>query len=212
MRFDWKDGLLIALGFAVFAAILGGLRHLGLEPGRATLQGLGAAAVFGPSALRRYLFGQPVLGRMRRGLGPSLVSILGLLGTFFGIGIMVLALHRLTQPKPSMPDFRVELSAWENSALELDFGDVGETAQQTAERRARERADRATELEREVASRAHEWSMREQEERRLDWTLATAALSLLGLGALALRVRYEPVIGQLQVNGEQRPSPAPPHH
>lgn len=191
MRFDWKDGLLVALGFATFAALLGVARHLGFDPGTGTLQFAAATALLGPSSLRRYLFGPPVLGKMRKGLVASLVSIVGLLALFSGIGVAVVSVHRVTQREPA-PDFEAEVASWEADTLEFEVTPVGETAAEAEARRDRARAERAAERERSIAERAQEWSAAEAEQRRLDLILAAVALLLLGGGSLALWSRYEP--------------------
>lgn len=196
MRFDWKDGVLIAVGFAVFALLLGLARRLGFEPGTGTLQFAAATALLGPSSLRRSLFGQPVLGPMRKGVLASLGSIVGLLAVFSGIGVMVLTLHRITQREPA-PDFEAEVTSWEVDGVEFEVVPAGETVAETEARRSQARAERAAERaaerERAIAERAREWTVAEQEQRRLDLKLAAFVLVLLAGGSLALRSRYEPL-------------------
>jgi hypothetical protein len=198
--FDWKDGWLLTLGFAGFAVVLGLLRGQGITLGRGPLELVGATLVLGPPALRRRLFGPPLLGPRRDGLLARLGSIVGLLALFAGLGLGALTAARLSQPRSVAPEFlATELRLVEaSSKLEARFGQLspaGESAEAVearhrVERHAAELAARASAEEQRRA-----WERSEAAEAKKSWALALGVLGLLAFGSVLLALRHGPLPG-----------------
>src|SRR5690606_15194093 len=108
MTFDWKDGWLIAFGFAALVLLQTVLQLMEIELSRGVIQGLAAAFILSPPAARRAIFGQPLLGRRRDGAIYRMASMLGLLALFFGMATGAVAANRMSLPKEERPDFLAE--------------------------------------------------------------------------------------------------------
>lgn len=86
MRFDWKGGLLVCGGFLLGIAALYALQEgpdLELDEHGTRLVGL--VPLGGPVAGRRAVFSAPQLAEPRSGVLASLLSIVWLLATIFGL-------------------------------------------------------------------------------------------------------------------------------
>ncbi|MCC6215056.1 MAG: hypothetical protein IT376_09320 [Polyangiaceae bacterium] len=189
LAFDWIDGLLLAAGFVALIVVLTSLRSIGVE---FELDGaLGelavVAAVFGPWAARRALFGAPRLPEPRRGVVASAVSIVGLLATFAGAGVALLGGLRFGDGFASAPDFLAEARAsHEEAARSIDplLESLGSPATGEVV------AARAAAVRESAAEARASWEATRAARRREGGIALGVALALLGLGAAASRWRY----------------------
>lgn len=191
MRFDWKDGLLVCGGFLLGIAVLALLKGtFGLHADDGVVELVGLLSIGGPLAARRAIFGAPDLPEPRRGALASLMSIVGLLATLFGLLGLVAGARNLSAGFEQAPDFerdaRAGLQAG-SEALERALGDAPGVS--SGEARA--------ELEasvRELATRDREtWESARRELRERGWGLLGGGLLLVALGSLAAWARYRPV-------------------
>lgn len=195
MTFDWKDGWLVTLGYALLVVTVGFLRAEQIELSRSAMLALGGAFMLSPSALRRAIWGRPKLGRQRTGCLFRLVSIVGLLLMFLGLGVAVIASVRLGHSREE-PDFLAEELAYleESSPLNERFagGPALEHAEEAVEaRRLARSADAEKEAHARAKERAAEWKASQQEQAEKTWMTSAVALVLLIFGSYLLSRRYE---------------------
>lgn len=189
MRFDWKDALILPIGFVVLVLVLSQLQSVGIETSKGTKQALAVAVFFGPLGLRRKLFGEPDLPPPKKGLLPSLGSVAGLLATFFGTALIVLGGYHLTKTRPAKPDFLSDERAIYAGVDELDVS-FDENAQEREARRERERREREEKIVSDAREREASWEADEAEFARRYWGILATGLALSGLGALGVWARY----------------------
>ena len=188
----------MAAGFAGFALLQAAVAStFGIELSAGLLQTIGTACLFGPSLLRRKLFGPPQLPPLRTGLLARIGSVAGLLCLFFGMGVSVVVAHRLSLPA-EVPPSSVHDSAAHGSAAHgaagefaIDFGEAGETAEEASARRAIERAALEQEASEELAEGLRHFAEHEAYQRNLSLKLGALALGLFGLGSGLLRARFK---------------------
>ena len=181
MAFDWKDGGLVAFGFAVAVVLQMLLRAENIELSHGTQQGLIVALLLSPSVARRAIFGAPVVGARRDSLFYRLASILGLFGIFFGTAIGFVAAHRMSLPSVEAPDWLTEEARESATSERIEFS--GEDAE---DGEAILRESRA-----EAALRTTEWEIEEQEQTEKTWLISAVALVLFAIGSFLLSLRYE---------------------
>jgi len=91
LNFDWKDGLLISASLLLTVGSLATLsQHFDVTISDVIMKFTVFVMIAGPVALRRVVFGAPVLPEPRTGALASIVSMLGLLATIFGMALVVL--------------------------------------------------------------------------------------------------------------------------
>lgn len=185
MRFDWKDALILPLGFLGMVLGMVQLQKFGFELSKPAKQGLAVAALFGPLALRRKFFGEPELPEPRTGFLPSAGSVLGLLATFFGTALIALGGYHLTN-RPAKPDFLAQERSYQGS-FEFDFVEGAETEEEGAARREREREARLVEGARESE---RSWEEGEAEFVTRYQRILAVGLGLAALGAFGVKSRY----------------------
>lgn len=193
-RFDWKDSVLIAFGFVVCVTVAMTIeRWLGLELTREALGVLVSGSILGFPLLRRRLFGEPDLPEPRKGLVPSLLSIVGLFSTIAGMGLLAIFGPRLLEPPHSPPDFRAEyLDEASRHSIELEVVELAdlEKPQGTRELAPSAEVTMRRDAENYAAERLDEWHReRAWHDGTTRW-LTVLALGLVGLGALAIQLRY----------------------
>jgi hypothetical protein len=192
-RFDWKDSLLIAVGFvACIATATFVERALGIQVNKELLQVLVGATILGFPALRRRFFGEPDLPEPRRGFFPSLSSVLGLLGTIFGMALLAIFGPRLLEAPRTPPDYSAQpaerIPALEGLEIVPLLGEQPDTEKMAEEEREIEQFEKETEAyEQEVRS---DWLRQEAERLRTTRWLSALGLGLVALGAFAAYVRY----------------------
>ncbi len=189
MRFDWKDALILPIGFVVLVVVLTLLQSVGIETSKGTKQALALAVFFGPIGLRRKLFRLPHLPPPKKGLFPSLGSVAGLLATFFGTALIVLGGYHLTKTRPAKPDFLSEERAIYAGVDGLDVS-FEESAEERDARRERERREREEKIVSDAREREVRWQEDEAEFARRYFGILATGLALSCLGALGVWARY----------------------
>lgn len=189
-KYDWKDGLLVGVGFVACIMVLSTIKsQLGLELGRGMIASIAVASILGMPLLRRRLFGTPQLPEPKKGVLASLISIFGLLGTIFGVALLVIFVPRLFERGEGPPDYGAEQhGVGEQLDFEIRSGEVND--EEAAMIQAAELAKYQQEEQEEAAARLAEWEQDIEESRAKDRLLTLIALGLLGLGALASKWRY----------------------
>lgn len=190
IRFDYKDALLLPLGFLGLVVCLTWLKKMGIEAGRGSMEGLAVASLFGPVWLRRWLFGEPELPAPKTGIFFRMASVLGLLCTFAGTAALALASYHLSWRGDAAPDFRKESIALFESTRLIDFAPAGETPEETTKRHAREHDEGMKEALREAERRASEWQGQQDELNGRYLKILCFGIGLCALGALAIYWRY----------------------
>lgn len=194
-RFDWKDSLLIALGFVACVALATFIeRAFGIEIEKEILQVLVGVTILGFPALRRRFFGEPDLAAPRKGIFYSLLSIVGLLATIFGMALLAIFGARLLEAPKTPPDY---MSQPAEPIEGLDEFQVlpnldGDSAHDPEQAANDERVFEQFEAEMkawddEIYAEWHEQQKYHQKTTR--W-LTALGLGLVVLGALAAYVRY----------------------
>lgn len=192
MRFDWKDGLLVCGGFLLGIAALFMLRttfDVDVEGDDGIVELVGLLALGGPVAARRAIFGVPELPEPRSGPLASLLSIVGLLATLFGMLALAAGGLSLTRWLERPPAFELEArgrleAAHEAVAFKIDGAPVASTDE---DRQAFEASVKEI-----VARDEEEWASRRQHHGRTALTLLGTGLLLVVLGSLATWARYRP--------------------
>ncbi len=191
LKFDWKDGLLLCTGFVGCIGVLLGLKEaFGVSADEGLVELVGLVTMAGPVVLRRLIFGAPELPEPRRGALPTLLSIVGLLASLFGLlAFGGGALHLMSSLREA-PDFERETRAALQQAHEtFAVRFPGQPEEDEATTAARLDADAKASAALQQAA----WQQSQAEQRSTSLAVAGVGLLLVALGALATWARYRPV-------------------
>ncbi len=190
--FDWKDGLLVASGFAILILLQFFVRAtFGFDLGSGTLHVLALPALFGPVAARRAIWGPPRLGAMRTGVLFRLLSIAGLLLVFFGLGAGAIMMSRLSRATDPKPDFEAVERAIYAPTADFDIGPANESTEARERRQQSDRVELDARIKKDAAEAEKLWLENDAEHKRLDWLFVLATIGLLAIGSFFLSLRYE---------------------
>ena len=191
-RFDWKDGFLVALGFAILVLLLMFLNGpLGLDLGKGLVRVLVLPAILGPLFVRRALFGQPQLGNIRNGILFRLLSIVGLVLIFLGFGAGALTMVSISRALDPKPNFEAEERAIYTHTTDFDFGPANESPDARERRQQEDQARLEQQIKKGAAEREKEWLVAEAERNRLRWLVGLATIAFMAIGSFFLSLRYE---------------------
>jgi hypothetical protein len=191
-RFDWKDGLLVALGFTLMVLLLSFLRGtLDVDLGKVGERAVALPVVFGAVVARRVIFGPPRHGNMRTGILFRLLSIVGLLMLFFGLGAGAITMARFSHSSNPKPDFEAQERAIYAKPSEFDFVDTNELPDARERRQQADRDELESRIKRNTAEQQQQWAASDAEHKRLDWLFVLATVGLMAIGSFFLSLRYE---------------------
>jgi len=192
LRFDWKDGLLIASGFTALILLQFFWRAtFGADLDNDALRALALPAIFAPIAARRAIFGPPQLGNMRGGPFYRLVSIVGLLLIFFGMGAGMITMSRLSRASNPKPDFEAEQRAIYAPNSGLDFSPADESPEVRERRQQADSAELEARIKKDAAEMEKIWLDSDAERKSLNWKFVFATIGLMAIGSFLLSLRYE---------------------
>jgi hypothetical protein len=155
---------------------------LDVDLGKVGERAVALPVVFGAVVARRVIFGPPRHGNMRTGILFRLLSIVGLLMLFFGLGAGAITMARFSHSSNPKPDFEAQERAIYAKPSEFDFVDTNELPD------ARERRQQA---DRDELEQQQQWAASDAEHKRLDWLFVLATVGLMAIGSFFLSLRYE---------------------
>lgn len=189
-KFDWKDGLLISGGFVAFVGAAVVMKEaFDLELGRNAFRGAAVAALFGPVAVRRAVFGAPVLPPPRQGVMSSITSMVGLLATLLGTGLLGIAGVGLSHALEGPPDFVAHARA-DAVAYAVEFAPSNESPEDRAARQAAAAAETEKTVQADAATALEGWRLGRSEQLGLGLRFAGLGAVMVLLGAFANWYRY----------------------
>lgn len=199
LQMDWIDGILIALGFFVgiqLAYLLPNLSEFASE--------ISFGTIFLAPALRRLIFGPPVLGVPKEGALWQFCSVLGLFTVFLSVPVLGMGTMAIQQSKESTPDFRSEVLK-EQAELDERLREVDsflnavvvpagtpqeEIDRLTAEKKKQREIEKRQKIEGEIQARESDFSQRKEERFQEGVQVFLWGLGVCFLGSLLIRLRY----------------------